>query len=42
METALFGVREKVSNRAIKALRAAVVSRTLGACLHTCLTALFA
>jgi hypothetical protein len=31
METALFGVREKVSNRAIKRLRDAVVSRTLGA-----------
>lgn len=31
METALFGVREKVSKRSIKHLRDAVVSRTLGA-----------
>lgn len=41
METALFGVREKVSNRAIKRLREAVVSRTLGACVLALCVSLF-
>lgn len=37
METALFGVREKVSNRAVKRLREAVVSRTLGKNICMCM-----